>query len=127
MSADREGWRVLQGRLRPLKASGHRLETGKVRDFEMLNPGRANQINEIGCGDIVLLQNRTRVGLPRKEAPRSTHAGANFWIGSRFGWALYERRFAQCRANDPGRHVKAVILRVPSCGHNLQSAPNQSP
>ena len=32
------------------------------------------------------------------------------------GWAVYERRFAQCRPNDPGRHVEAVILRVHLAG-----------
>ena len=32
------------------------------------------------------------------------------------GWALYEWPFAQCRANDPGRHVEAVILRVHLAG-----------
>jgi hypothetical protein len=32
------------------------------------------------------------------------------------GWALYEWPFAQCRANDPGRHVEVVILRVHLAG-----------
>src|SRR6266404_1778097 len=31
-------------------------------------------------------------------------------------WAVYEWPFAQCRANDPGRHVKVVILRVHLAG-----------
>src|SRR5271165_370190 len=28
------------------------------------------------------------------------------------GWTIYEWPFAHCRANDPGRHVEAVILRI---------------
>src|SRR5271165_7007074 len=34
----------------------------------------------------------------------------------RVGWAVYERPFAQCTPNDPGRHVEAVILRVHLAG-----------
>ena len=32
------------------------------------------------------------------------------------GWAFYEWPFAQCGANDPGRHVEVVILRVHLAG-----------
>jgi hypothetical protein len=41
-------------------------------------------------------------------------------------WAVYERSFAQCRPNDPGRHVEVVILRVHLAGIIFKTPPNQS-